>query len=911
LVAAVLLGATGLAVSAPPPGSAASGPTLLRVSGTLLTAPAEDGGDASYAVALGNGDIVPVTGDLADAPARASFTGTLRLPAAVRSGGATLLAESAAGRDALALVESRSMTLPVAWIERITALPAAVAPTTHQVYVAAPLNAGDFAITEGEMLARVAQATTFWEDEANGAIADVVVPASVRRYTSAQIDLYDHCGLDGWTYAAVVQEAAALFPAADFDEGTDQLVVLMPPACSGGGTLGRAVLGDSFASGGYQVSLAEGNSVGTLAHEMGHNYGFMHANIGRCEPFSGGCFGEYRNLYNVMGRGTFLPYNRLTAISTVYRSLNGVTDVGEVEDVQLPAGSAPTTVTRTLLPRAADAGLRALQVTDADTGDPIFVEYRSGTGKDAGSAYAASYTEGGTVYRPGVVLEEKDGRQANLLGGPDGVAMVEGNEWTNGSGTLSVSVAQVTPTGATVTVTQTPGPPVTPPASVAIAGDPHPPYGALQLEMGDWDPAPSAYDIQWYADGVALPGWTSYSFYPSVDDVGSRITVSVTAWAYGSRPTTVTSDAVEIPPAVIPVTASPTLSGTPSVGSTLTSVGGRWDPIYGVVEAHWQWQADQVTIAGAPDSRFLTLTEAQAGARVRACQVLSAPGYESTTICSNETAPVTSLPAIQVVGTPTVSGTPGVDMPLTGSRGTWTSGVGFTYAWLVDGLPVPGATGTTFAPRGQDAGKAVTFQVTGSKPGYATATRTSVPTGPVRAPIPVAPLPTVAGTPKVGLPLTCTPGDWSAGTTFSYEWIIGGIPLGDGGGSTYTPPGSYAGETIGCRVTGSLAGYADTRRRSADTAPVARGTLTAATPTIGGTVKVGRTLTARPGTWTSGTRFAYRWYANGAAIPRATTSRLSLPRSLKGRRITVKVTGTKTGYTTLSRTSAKTSRVAG
>ena len=53
---------------------------------------------------------------------------------------------------------------------------------------------------------------------------------------------------------------------------------------------------------------------------------------------------------------------------------------------------------------------------------------------------------------------------------------------------------------------------------------------------------------------------------------------------------------------------------------------------------------------------------------------------------------------------------------------------------------------------------------------------------------------------------------------------------------------TYAGETIGCRVIGSLAGY-----------------------------------------------------ANGAAIPRATTSRLSLSRSLKGKRITVKVTGTKTG----------------
>jgi hypothetical protein len=449
-------------------------------------------------------------------------------------------------------------------------------------------------------------------------------------------------------------------------------------------------------------------------------------------------------------------------------------------------------------------------------------------------------------------------------------------------------------------------------STVSLSGEPRL-YDTVMLEMdtSGWEPQPDRIDIEWYADGerISVGGYSQWLYDEAW--LAKAVSARVTAWAAGHRPTTVVTPVETVRPALLTGLVDPTLSGTPSVGSTLTATGGSWDPPYNhPVTWHWQWRADGVPIAGAADGRTYELSSTEAGKKIRACQLLSAVGYESTTICSPESASVASLPPIAVIGTPTVSGTPGVDMPLTGHRGTWSPEVTFSFAWLVDGVPVPGATGTTFAPRPQDVGKAVTFQVTGSRSGSASATRTSDPTGLVRAAIPAAPLPTLTGTPKVGLPLTCVPGDWSAGTTFSYQWIIGGIPLGEGGGSTYTPPGSYAGETVSCRVTGSLAGYADTRRRSIETAPVARGTLSAATPRISGTVRVGRTLTARPGTWTSGTKFAYRWYANGTAIARATSSKLSLTRTLKGRRITVKVTGTKTGYTTVSRTSARTVRVA-
>ena len=49
-------------------------------------------------------------------------------------------------------------------------------------------------------------------------------------------------------------------------------------------------------------------------------------------------------------------------------------------------------------------------------------------------------------------------------------------------------------------------------------------------------------------------------------------------------------------------------------------------------------------------------------------------------------------------------------------------------------------------------------------------------------------------------------------------------------------------------------------------------------------------------------KLAYRWYANGKAISKATASTYTVRKAQKGKRITVRVTGRKTGYPTVSRT---------
>jgi hypothetical protein len=87
--------------------------------------------------------------------------------------------------------------------------------------------------------------------------------------------------------------------------------------------------------------------------------------------------------------------------------------------------------------------------------------------------------------------------------------------------------------------------------------------------------------------------------------------------------------------------------------------------------------------------------------------------------------------------------------------------------------------------------------------------------------------------------------------------------------------------------------------------------MTSAKPVITGQAKVGARLVADPGTWNpKPSKLSYRWYANGKKIAGAKSSTLVLKKAQKGKRITVKVTGTKKGYPTVSRVSASTKKVA-
>ncbi|MBK7819834.1 MAG: hypothetical protein IPJ61_01845 [Tessaracoccus sp.] len=76
------------------------------------------------------------------------------------------------------------------------------------------------------------------------------------------------------------------------------------------------------------------------------------------------------------------------------------------------------------------------------------------------------------------------------------------------------------------------------------------------------------------------------------------------------------------------------------------------------------------------------------------------------------------------------------------------------------------------------------------------------------------------------------------------------------------------------------------------------------TPTITGTAAVGKTLKANVKAWKpSKVTLMYQWLRDGKAIKGATTSSYTLAKADAGTKITVKVTGSKSGYPSVSKTS--------
>ena len=165
--------------------------------------------------------------------------------------------------------------------------------------------------------------------------------------------------------------------------------------------------------------------------------------------------------------------------------------------------------------------------------------------------------------------------------------------------------------------------------------------------------------------------------------------------------------------------------------------------------------------------------------------------------------------------------------------------------------------------------------------------------------------PTLSRAPQVGAPVPAVAADPPPGGSVGYQWAIDGEPVPGATNATFVPPASAAGGML--TVTTRTTDFAHSPAVLTSTPTrVALGTLASATPRIRGTAKVGKTLTALPGRWTSGTTFRYRWSADGKPIKGATRSTFVLTGKQRTMTITVTVTGSQAGYTSTTRTSAAT-----
>jgi len=172
-------------------------------------------------------------------------------------------------------------------------------------------------------------------------------------------------------------------------------------------------------------------------------------------------------------------------------------------------------------------------------------------------------------------------------------------------------------------------------------------------------------------------------------------------------------------------------------------------------------------------------------------------------------------------------------------------------------------------------------------------------------------VPVISGTATVGKTLTAKPGTWGSGWTFTYQWFRSAAKTRIAGASkaTYVAAAADLGKPLYVSVKGTK-GTAHYTQYSVATSKVAAGVLTSTpVPTISGKLAVGKKLTAKAGGWNSGVTLSYRWYNGSSKISGATKSTYKLKSSDKRDKISVTVTGTKAGYTTVTKTSKKTAAI--
>ena len=252
--------------------------------------------------------------------------------------------------------------------------------------------------------------------------------------------------------------------------------------------------------------------------------------------------------------------------------------------------------------------------------------------------------------------------------------------------------------------------------------------GRLTASPGTWSQPNVALAYQWRANGDAIPNATRATYKLTLAEKDKRIAVRVTASKMGYPTTTAASDrTAAVLPGEITNTAPPTVSGEPKVDSTLSATPGAWTP---TADLTYQWQADSNDIPGAQGTT-LKIDPTMVGKAITVNVTASREGYVAVTTPSAATGPV-APGTFSVQAAPSVSGTPRLGQTLTFDPGRVTPDGDVAVQWLRGGVPVDGATGTTYALGAADLGHRISARMTVTRDGYTTLTERTPSTAHVK-----------------------------------------------------------------------------------------------------------------------------------------------------------------------------------
>jgi peptidoglycan hydrolase-like protein with peptidoglycan-binding domain len=352
---------------------------------------------------------------------------------------------------------------------------------------------------------------------------------------------------------------------------------------------------------------------------------------------------------------------------------------------------------------------------------------------------------------------------------------------------------------------------------------------------------------------------------------------------------------------LLDVATTPAITGKTIVGQSVSANPGTWGP--GKVDMSYQWIRGTTAIPGATAATYVLQPE-DAGQVIRVNATGSKATYTSLTRTSAGTASVTPA-TLTATPTPKIGGSRTAGSVLTAIPGTWAPAqVTLTYQWYRNKTAIRGATAASYQLQAADYKAKIKVAVTGSRLGYYKATKTSALTNAVKKGKHTSvPTPRVGGTLAVGKDVVAVIGAWvPAPSGFTYQWYRDNTAIKGATKATYRVQTADRGHTLKVKVSNTGAAFAKTSKFSGNTAKVGQLAWSAIPEvTLSGTAKVGKTLTAKPGTWAPAPKFTYRWYRNSVAIKGATKASYKLTAADKGKTVKVVVTGTKSGYPTAAK----------
>ena len=401
----------------------------------------------------------------------------------------------------------------------------------------------------------------------------------------------------------------------------------------------------------------------------------------------------------------------------------------------------------------------------------------------------------------------------------------------------------------------------------------------------------------------------------------------------------------------MPATGSPTISGTPEVGQTLTLDISAVADAEGLTNASYtylyQWLGNGAEIPEATNTSY-TLVDADEGKTIKVKVSFTDDANNAESRTSAATVAVAPRPNNPPTGAPTINGTPQVRRILSVDTSSIADADGmetavFRYQWLAATdfatLEFHGENSPTYTLTPATEGLAIKVKVFFTDDRGHSETLISAATEAVIAAEPNSEptgLPTIDGMPRVDETLTA---DTSAindangltNVSYTYVWMGTQVVVDENSGISYTigfqssdqTGPTYAltpadqGATVRVRVTFTDDDGYEESLTSAATDPVAPRPNTEATgaPTISGTPQVGETLTADVSSiddadGLTNVSYKYQWLAGGSDIEDATSSSYLLTASEQGRTVQVKVTFTDDADNQESLTSAETLEVA-